>query len=214
MLRIQPQLCRAFVTVIDFLIEYPEAATLSRGRNAASPGSLEYIERQAEAFATSRRVREPSSPATIPDTMVRVILREHFKVGDTERAEREHLLSMGAENAIGDLLERYLASVIEPVGWVWCSGSLVRAVDFIRSPEVSGGTSWELLQVKNRDNSENSSSSSVRVGTAIMKWHRTFSRRPQTNWPAFPDPVAAQLLSEENFVVFVQDYLAQLPHGK
>lgn len=214
MLQIEPDLCDQFVTVVDFLIAFPEAAVRSRGRGAAAVGTFDYIVRQAESFAGARRVRAPSAPATIPDPMVSVIVRDYFGVHDTERAKREHLLSMGAENAIGDLLERYLASVIEPLGWVWCSGSTVRAVDFIRPSGSAGAADWDLLQVKNRDNSENSSSSSVRDGTEIMKWHRTFSRRPQTNWPAFPDQIAAQHLSEKGFVAFVQEYLAGLPHDR
>lgn len=136
--RIDPELCDTFVTVVDFLIEFPEAAARGRGRSAAPPGSRDYLERQAESFAAARRVRAPSAPTTIPDPMVSVIVRDHFGVDDPERAKREHLLSMGAENAVGDLLERYLASVIEPLGWVWCSGSLVRAVDFIRPSGAAG----------------------------------------------------------------------------
>jgi hypothetical protein len=96
---------------------------------------------------------------------------------------------MGAENLVGDLLERYLASVLEPHGWIWCSGAMVKAVDFILPPSTSGGA-WRMLQVKNRDNSENSSSSAIRAGTEIEKWHRTFSK-----------------LSEENFERFVRTYL-------
>ena len=51
---------------------------------------------------------------------------------------------MAAENNIGLLLERFIASVLEPIGWIWCSGSAVRAVDFI---EPNTGI---LLQIKNR----------------------------------------------------------------
>jgi hypothetical protein len=28
-----------------------------------------------------------------------------------------------------DLLERYLASVLEPMGWIWCSGTMVKSVE-------------------------------------------------------------------------------------
>ena len=39
-------------------------------------------------------------------------------------------------------------------GWIWCSGTSVKAVDFIHYDEKNN--EWNLLQVKNRDNTENS----------------------------------------------------------
>lgn len=56
---------------------------------------------------------------------------------------------------------------------------------------------WEAVQVKNRDNTENSSSSAIRQGTTIEKWFRTYSkpsrkRATNTNWENFP---------EEEFVI-------------
>ena len=148
---------------------------------------------------------------TVPDEMVSVVLHAFFDTpaADLARIQREHLLSMGAENLIGDLLERYLASVMEPRGWIWCSGSMVRAVDFVRPPEAAG-QGWRLLQVKNRDNSENSSSSAIRSGTEIEKWFRTFSKKAGANWAAFPDTTLRPHLSEEGFETFVRQYLARL----
>ncbi len=178
---INPHLASQYVTVIEFLSHYPEAASAMRGKNSPSIGSVEYIERQAEAFALARNPRAPQAPATIPD-------------------------AMGAENLVGDLLERYLASVLEPHGWIWCSGAMVKAVDFILPPSTSGG-SWRMLQVKNRDNSENSSSSAIRAGTEIEKWHRTFSKKAGANWSVFPDERLKTELSEENFERFVRTYL-------
>lgn len=198
-----------YAGVIRFLASYPGAASAMRGSSAPTIGSAEYVRRQASAFASARDSRAPQAPSTVPDEMVSVILVSYFGIAnsDVERVKREHLLSMGAENMVGDLLERYLASVLEPHGWIWCSGSMVKAVDFIK-PSV--GTAWRLLQVKNRDNSENSSSSAIRVGTEIEKWHRTFSRRAGSNWAAFPDPALRALLSEDAFKSFVRAYLGSL----
>jgi hypothetical protein len=67
-----------------------------------------------------------------------------------------------------------------------------------------------LLQVKNRDNSENSSSSAIRNGTNIEKWHRTFSKRVGSNWAAFPDDETRDKLSEKAFELFVRQYLSSL----
>ena len=208
---VNPALTEQYVSVIRFLASQPNAASALRGGNAPAIGSAEYIRKQAAAFSESRNPRAPQAPSTIPDELVSVILTEYFgiPVQDIERAKREHALAMGAENLVGDLLERYLASILESRGWIWCSGAMVRAADFIKPPSATGG-SWRILQVKNRDNSENSSSSAIRVGTTIEKWHRTFSRRAGSNWAAFPDAYLRQHLSEDAFKDFVRDYLRDL----
>ena len=211
MLQLDPGLVDAYVGVIKFLVEHPAAASALRGASAPSIGTAEYVRHQATAFAQARQIRAPQAPTTVPDEMVSVILVSYFGISqaDIERVKREHLLSMGAENMVGGLLERYLASVMEPKGWIWCSGSMVKAVDFIQPPAPADGT-WRLLQVKNRDNSENSSSSAIRIGTDIEKWHRTFSRRTGSNWNAFPDANLRQDLSEDGFKAFVRQYLKAL----
>src|SRR6059058_3472101 len=69
---------------------------------------------------------------------------------------------------------------------------------------------WNLLQVKNRDNTENSSSSKIRDNTTIKKWFRTYSQRDATNWDNFPDEVSSKNLNEEDFRAFVKNYLAKI----
>jgi hypothetical protein len=207
---VNPALSNVYADLVRFLVAYPEAASKQRGKSPEI-GTAEYIRRQAAAFADARNPRAPSPPSTVPDEMVSLILVSYFGISqaDVERVKKEHLLSMGAENLVGELLERYLASVMEPKGWIWCSGSMVKAVDFIKPPLVAGQP-WRLLQVKNRDNSENSSSSAIRVGTKIEKWHRTFSRKSGSNWAEFPDGNLRQNLSETEFKKFVQTYLGNL----
>lgn len=208
---IDKSLSEKYAAVVRFLAVNPDAASAMRGSSAPTVGSSDYIRKQASAFAQSREARAPKPPETVPDEMVSVILVSYFGIPqtDAERVKREHLLSMGAENLVGDLLERYLASVMEPQGWIWCSGAMVKAVDFIKPP-ASAGADWRLLQVKNRDNSENSSSSAIRVGTKIEKWHRTFSKKAGSNWDAFPDASLRNLLSEDAFKAFVREYLRKL----
>ena len=208
---VDPQLEFAYAAIIAFLAENPDAASNQRGKNTPEKGSESYIRHNAGLFAKSRDPRAPKPPETVPDEMVSVILESYFDIPNESLpgVQHEHSLSMAAENLIGELLERYIASVLEEHGWVWCSGSLVRAVDFIKPPKKSGGQ-WELLQVKNRDNSENSSSSAIRTGTTIKKWHRTFAHRKETNWGAFPDEEFRPKLSEAGFKKFVIDYLKTL----
>lgn len=86
---------------------------------------------------------------------------------------------------------------------------MVKAVDFIKPPDMAAGN-WRLLQIKNRDNSENSSSSAIRIGTHIEKWHRTFSKKMGSNWAAFPEAELLKHLSEDGFRKYVKTYLKAL----
>jgi len=209
--RVDTTLVETYASLINFLANTPDVASAMRGKSAPAIGSKAYIERQAISFAAAREPRAPQAPATVPDEMVSVILHEYFEIdaNSLERAKREHLLSMGAENLVGDLLERYLSTVLEPRGWIWCSGAMVRAVDFVKPPAQTKGD-WRMLQVKNRDNSENSSSSAIRNGTAIEKWHRTFSKKAGSNWSEFPDVELRKHLSEAAFKSYVRNYLHAL----
>lgn len=208
---INPNLVEPYSLMIRFLANFPEFASAMRGKSAPKVGSRTYIERQAVLFARARQPRAPQPPSTVPDEMVSVILHEYFGLAreDLERAKQEHSLSMAAENLIGDLLERYLSTILEPRGWVWCSGATVRAIDFVRPP-TKKTEDWRTLQVKNRDNSENSSSSAIRNGTTIEKWHRTFSKKKGSNWSQFPDPDLRAHLSEEAFKSYARHYLKAL----
>ena len=207
---IDPSLSKRYSILIEFLTEHPQAANpISRKR--AEPeiviGSDEYIKLRAANFSLSRQPRAPKPPETVPDEMVSFIINKYFDVPENElkKAVELHSLSMGAENLIGDIFERYIASVVENHDGVWCSGSIVSAVDFIYRKEHG----WAALQIKNRDNSENSSSASVRDNTDIKKWFRTFSKKAGDNWDNFP-PIADAILSEIGFRNYVADYLNRL----
>jgi hypothetical protein len=193
---INPALTDKFVTIIRFMVQHPSDAA-TKGNKKAEVGSEAYIRSQATNFTNGRLPQSPKAPTTVPDELVSYILHNYFNVpaSELERAKEQHLLSMAAENMVGTLLEHYLATILEPRGWIWCSGSILRATDFIK-PLNKQGDSWTILQVKNRDNSENSSSSAIRVGTTIEKWFRTYSRKNETNWNNFPDEAARAHLSE------------------
>ena len=211
MSEIKPTLTESFVALTRFLSIYPKYASSSKSRKGPAIGSEAYIVAVANNFTNGRDPKRPAPPETIPDEMVSFVLEHYFDVPteSLDRAKHEHALSMGAEGIVGDLLERYLASVLEPQGWIWCSGSLVKAVDFVLPPTNLNGA-WRLLQVKNRNNSENSSSSAIRKGTNIEKWHRTFSKKKGENWSAFPDETAKGKISAAGFRIFVTAYLEDL----
>lgn len=208
---IEPSLSRKFQLLIRFLSDYPETCSIPRSKKIKEKmGEEEHIKFLAKSFHESRLPKKPTPPTTIPDEVVSLVLHTSFDIPETdlEKIKEEHRLSMAAENIVGDLLERYLAEKLEPSGWIWCSGTSVKAVDFIYYDEKKD--KWKLLQVKNRDNTENSSSSKIRDNTPIQKWFRTFSKRDATNWENFPDEVSSKNLNEKDFIVFVKKYLISI----
>lgn len=126
--------------------------------------------------------------------------REYIKYG--------HRLSMSAENIAGSLLEEYLADSIMKFGWHCCWGETMKSIDFCHED----GT---LLQIKNSDNSENSSSKAVRDGTEIKHWFRRISRTGRTNWESLNNQLGinpdADKLSEDKFKAFVQNVITDNP---
>ena len=106
---------------------------------------------------------------------------------------------MQAENIVGKLLERYVAPLLESKGWVWCAGETLRSVDFMKDENTND---VKLLQIKNRSNSENSSSSAIREGTKIKKWYRISSASGKTRWDRLPEN-ADGICNEEGFYQFV-----------
>ena len=162
-------------------------------------------------FVEGRKLMPLSFPQTSLDALIYQILNTYYDVpaNQLDQAYTYHLQAMAAENSIGLLLERFIASVLEPIGWIWCSGSAVRAVDFI---EPNTGI---LIQIKNRDNSENSSSSAIRQGSHIIKWFRLYSKKPGVdNWASFPLPEEQKdltaFLNEGQFLNFAAKQLEQL----
>ncbi|HBJ7380396.1 TPA: SinI family restriction endonuclease [Salmonella enterica subsp. enterica serovar Infantis] len=208
---INPELSEKFQLLIKFLSRFPESCSNPRSKQVRKNfGKAEHIEYLAQNFNESRLPKKPTPPTTIPDEVVSLVLNVSFDIPqeNLNRIKEEHRLSMASENIVGDLLERYLAEKLEPCGWIWCSGTSVKAVDFIHYDNEKD--EWGLLQVKNRDNPENSSSSKIRDNTPIKKWFRTFSQRDATNWENFPDEVSSKDLNEDDFRAFVESYLRKI----
>lgn len=136
--------------------------------------------------------------------------------------EKKHNLFMSAENVQGSLLEEYIALKTRPYGLLWAAGNVLRAVDFC---DVSG---CFLLQVKNKYNTENSSSAAIRKGTAVQKWFRLGEKRvngiimPQFQWEKLnaalneslsPSAIRAPLtLSEDDYRQFLARVAKENPN--
>jgi hypothetical protein len=194
-----------FEQVCLFLKDNPESLSW-RAKSRPSLTEPDDIDVLAKKFVDGyKRSDFPAQPGTVPDEMVSIVMQVAYGYSKSEcqKIKTDHQYSMCAENCVGALLERYLDSIMRSHGWVWCCGDFVKAVDFIL-PTNSG---WDALQIKNRDNSENSSSSAIRNNTDIQKWFRTFSQTGKTNWDNLPPMMQGKGLSEDGFIEFVKKYL-------
>lgn len=205
----ESNLADAFANICHFLHDNPNALSWRSQKNRPELTTASGLTRLAEKYFNGyRRSDFPKVPATIPDEAVSIVMRAAYgySTQQCEQIKLEHQHSMCAENCIGALLERYLDSVMRPNNWYWCCGDFVKAIDFV-SRDHRG--QWLALQIKNRDNSENSSSSAIRQGTTIQKWFRSFSKKPSTNWDKLPPLMQGYGLSEQGFLTFVETYLRQ-----
>jgi len=153
----------------------------------------------------SQRVSNP--PGTLADPIIERIVGArltHLDDDDLNKISYAHRLGMSAENILGLFLEEYLANNLSKSSWHCAWGETVRSVDFVKE-------NGELLQIKNRSNSENSSSARVREGIEIKKWYRIEASRVEYKWDLLNDMCGIGTLSEENFVAFVHTILKNNP---
>lgn len=175
--------------------------------NNIQANSLEdYIQRWVNkyfsGFNNRASQRVSNAPSTVPDPLVDIIISARLPAlnsKDIDVIKTAHRLSMSAENVLGLLLEEYLAEKLLPYGWYCCWGETIRSVDFCTSR-------GELLQIKNRSNSENSSSSAIRKDTTIKKWHRINANTGACYWENLKTRIEQPNLpvSENDFSDFVR----------
>lgn len=127
---------------------------------------------------------------------------------DLESIRYGHRLAMSAENIAGSLLEEFIERELLKYKWHCCWGETMKSIDFCNE-------NGDLLQIKNSDNSENSSSKTVRDGTSIKHWFRRFSRTGATNWPALNELAGIKdkkdMLTEDSFKEFVRKAVKNNP---
>jgi hypothetical protein len=153
----------------------------------------------------SQRTSNP--PGTVTDPIIEKIIvsrLENLSDEDLKKIKYAHRLGMSAENILGLILEEYLSENLIEYGWHCAWGGTVKSVDFVHE-------NGSLLQIKNRSNSENSSSSTVRDGTEIKKWYRIKADRVEYMWPQLNEICGTTNLSEDSFVDFVQRTLTSNP---
>ncbi len=155
----------------------------------------------------SQRISQP--PGTTADPIINTIIGTRLgglTIGQLEQIKYAHRISMSAENILGLLLEEFLAQELVDYGWYCGWGDSVRHVDFCN---VDGS----LLQIKNRSNSENSSSARVRINQPIEMWYRVNANTGAYRWSDLNEKYQTNRFSEENFVAFVQSVLSKNPEA-
>ncbi|HEY9626405.1 MAG TPA: SinI family restriction endonuclease [Coleofasciculaceae cyanobacterium] len=195
-------------TILTACYKNPGLSPTLKG-NTPEALAQSWLKKYCDAYENrvSRRISQP--PRTVADPIVNKIINARLTQLTDDHLEQikyAHRLSMSAENIQGLLLEEFLAEQLCEYGWHCCWGESVRHVDFCNVDD-------SLLQVKNRSNSENSSSSRVRINQPIEKWHRVDARTGLYRWSYFNDKYETDRFSEESFATFVQQVLAANPNA-
>jgi SinI restriction endonuclease len=169
--------------------------------------ALAWLKKYRSGFDNRISQRLSNPPGTVADPIVDVIIGARLSglsANHLAQIKDAHRLSMSAENILGLLLEEYLATLLGEYGWHCCWGEVVRHVDFCHEKGA-------LLQIKNRSNSENSSSSRVRLNQPIEKWYRVDAKTGADQWSYFNQAYKTDRFSEAGFIDFVQQVLSQNP---
>lgn len=161
----------------------------------------DYLNRQ------SKRIGTP--PQTQPDSIIDDIIKYSIPLitlEDVTKIMFAHRLSMSAENVLGPFLEEYIYERLKNHGWALAWGKTIKGVDLCSND-------GRLIQIKNRSNTENSSSSKIRIGTDIIKWFRIDAQKGTYHWEELCDiaNVRKDYLTEKDFRKYIQTALKSNP---
>lgn len=166
-----------------------------------------WLRKYKKGYEDRASKRASKAPGTVADPIIEALIHARLNGLSTNELTQityAHRLAMAAENILGLILEEYLSIELVDAGWYCAWGATVKDVDFINED-------GRLLQIKNRSNSENSASSSVRDGTDIEKWFRVQASRIEYKWAELNVICGTKDLSEESFVKFAKEVLATNP---
>lgn len=183
------------------------APSLGSTKDDVSAVVQRWLQRYWRGYENRISVRLSNLPQTTPDSVIDTIIQTrlpHLSTDDLTKIKYAHRLSMSAENILGLFLEEYLHEQLLPHGWFCAWGETIRGVDFCHRD-------GRLLQIKNRSNSENSSSSKIRKGTAILKWHRVDARTGRYLWTQLNEQYSSGIFSESGFREFIVEKLKANP---
>jgi hypothetical protein len=193
-------------TIVNAAIENPPLAAYVKG-TSANDILLRWLKKYKSGLDLRMSQRHSKIPRTVPDSAVDLIVRanlSHLTSNNIAKIRYAHRLAMSAEYVLGLLLEEYLAIELRRFGWHFAWGNTLRSIDFAHED-------GRLRQIKNRSNSENSSSSRVRLGTSIDKWHRVNATTGDYRWDDLNRAHKTGKFSEEKFRKFIAKTLKRNP---
>ena len=189
----------------------PDLAPDKRSKKIASHDEAisHWVEKFYKGYLGRPSAKTGQAPATIPDPVISEIIcavLSHLSDTDISKVVYAHRLAMSAENLVGPFVEEYVFDTLKTHGWALAWGESVRAVDLC-------GRGGQLIQIKNRSNTENSSSRKVREGTPISKWFRVDAVSGEYLWDELcaMTGVSKGTLSESGFRAFVKNALVANP---
>ena len=166
---------------------------------------IKWLNAYKNAYENRTSVRTSGQMNTVADPGIDQIIQlrlSNLTPSKIEEIKFAHRLSMSAENIIGLILEEYLSIELAEFNWHCCWGEVTKFVDFCNE-------NGQLLQVKNRSNSENSASSSVRINTEIKFWYRVKAQNGNYNWDKLNEINQTNKFSEEKFISFLQNLIRE-----
>src|SRR5665213_1920931 len=144
-----------FEAFLGFVYDNPKAINKKGTVELQANSTKEDVEKFLKSylrqnFAARGKKISLSDVATTPDPAVDAVLEAFGKhhPGKMAAIREAHRASMAAESKIGQLLEAYIATLLEPKGWFWCSCNIVKGVDFFK-PAKTAGKNPRVLQIKN-----------------------------------------------------------------
>jgi hypothetical protein len=184
-----------------YLKNHPEAWTKKYKK---TPITIEKITADITTmFDLEPKIKEPT---TIPDELVAELLELLCGNKKSQRGliQKQYNNQKQVEQVIvGTFLEFYILKNALAYGWVQ-TGNCLSGIDMIQQNEDG---SWNRLQIKNSDNTPNSSSAGfIKDKGNIITWKRRRSTKGTYYWDEFPDKNVRGHLSEDNFREFINDY--------
>jgi hypothetical protein len=189
-------------TVFKKLLKNPGLATGALKATNDEEFIHKWVDKYYNGYENRPSKKKGNIPGTKPDKLINTVINTRFNQLKNEEITNimyTHRLSMTIENILGDILEEYLSIRLKEYKWYKAWGDTLNKIDFI----CQDGSE---LQVKNKSNTENSSSLTVRYGTRILKWARMNANKGTFFWDDLKElcnASNAKNISEKNYTKFV-----------
>jgi hypothetical protein len=182
--------------------------SMGRQSDTADMAIERWVSKYSNGYARRPSVSTGKPTQTFPDEIIDEIISARLNDPPKDQIsliKYAHRLSMAAENILGQYLEEYISERLKQYGWYCAWGNTLSSVDMCNK-------NGKLIQIKNRSNTENSSSVKVRAGTKIEKWFRVDAASGDYLWGELQHLTGANNLTEADFKKFVIDSIKANPN--